>query len=298
VATGDVLADLREPGAQIMVAQGGRGGMGNARFKSSTNRAPRKTTPGAEAERRELRLELSLLADVGLLGQPNAGKSTLIRGLSNARPKVADYPFTTLIPNIGVVRVNKLQSFVLADIPGLIAGASQGAGLGIRFLKHLARTRLLLHVVDLGMPECLGDEYKADVAAAAVTQIVDELALASPLLAAQPRWLVFNKCDLFSEEDASSYRDEIIEELTWDGSVYVVSAASGFGLERLAGDVMAYLERQSAMLAENPELSQEEVLRQRRMQQEVRTARVGDLPLEGQTPEEVEEEEVEVFYVK
>lgn len=285
VETNLVLGDLTEDGQELLVAKGGRGGLGNTHFKSSTNRAPRKSTPGFESERREIRLELSLLADVGLLGLPNAGKSTLIRCLSNARPKVANYPFTTLVPNIGVVRVNRLQSFVLADVPGLIPGAAEGAGLGIRFLKHLARTRLLLHMVDVG--SALYEDVEFDVAgddalthdptqcpdpATAVQVIAGELASASDLLAEQPRWLVLNKCDLLSEEALEALQAELVAELDWTGPVYQVSASTGAGAQALAADIMAYLEQQKAQADADAAYAEKVALRQRQMQQEVRLA--------------------------
>ncbi|HHC72727.1 MAG TPA: Obg family GTPase CgtA, partial [Thiotrichales bacterium] len=209
--------------------------LGNTRFKSSTNRTPRQSTPGTPGERRKLRLELKLLADVGLLGMPNAGKSTLIRAVSAARPKVADYPFTTLHPQLGVVRVEGDRSFVMADIPGLIEGASEGAGLGIRFLKHLSRTRLLLHLVDV-MPFDGSDP--ADTA----RKIVRELERFSPELAATPRWLVLNKIDLLPEEERDARCAAIVGELEWEGPVFLISAVTGEGTRELVFAVMDYLE--------------------------------------------------------
>ncbi|MEL7024397.1 MAG: Obg family GTPase CgtA [Pseudomonadota bacterium] len=237
VDTHEVIGDLTEDGAELRVAAGGRGGLGNARFKSSVNRAPRKTTPGTQGESRHLRLELRLIADVGLLGMPNAGKSTLITAMSAAKPRIADYPFTTLHPNLGVVSVGVAQSFVMADIPGLIPGAASGAGLGIRFLRHVQRTRLLLHLVDISPPE--GSVSPAQ----AVRDIASELALYDPKLAQKPRWLVINKADLLPESDQSSVRDALIAELDWDGPVFVVSAATGAGTEALAGAAMAWLDQ-------------------------------------------------------
>ena len=236
VDTGELICDLTEEGQRQMVAEGGRGGLGNTRFKSSTNRAPRKTTNGTPGESRHLKLELKVLADVGLLGMPNAGKSTLIRAMSQARPRVADYPFTTLHPNLGVVRVGRLQSFVMADIPGLIEGAAEGAGLGIRFLKHLQRTRLLLHLVDIAPLD--PDVEPADE----VIAIAGELAKYSSELADKPRWLVINKIDLLSEEDLAIARQRLLERLEWDGPVYEVSAATGAGTEALGHAVIQALE--------------------------------------------------------
>jgi GTP-binding protein len=219
-----------------MVAEGGRGGLGNTRFKSSVNRAPRKTTNGTQGEARHLKLELKVLADVGLLGMPNAGKSTLITAMSQAKPRIADYPFTTLHPNLGVVRVGSLQSFVMADIPGLIEGASEGAGLGIRFLKHLQRTRLLLHLVDIA-PIDPDAEPAHEVRA-----IAKELEKFSADLADKPRWLVINKIDLLSEEDLVVAKEMLLEELNWNGPVFEVSAATGAGTEALGHAVMQALE--------------------------------------------------------
>jgi GTP-binding protein len=235
VDTGEVICDLTEVGQRQMVAAGGRGGLGNTRFKSSTNRAPRQTTQGTPGEGRHLELELKVLADVGLLGMPNAGKSTLISAMSQAKPRIADYPFTTLHPNLGVVRVGRLQSFVMADIPGLIEGASEGAGLGIQFLRHLQRTGLLLHLVDIAPID--GSE-PADAARAIVT----ELANFSADLAAKPRWLVINKIDLLEAGERQAARAQLVEKLNWQGPVFEVSAATGEGTEALAQAVVRELE--------------------------------------------------------
>jgi len=240
VDTGELIGDLTEPGQRQMVAEGGRGGLGNTHFKSSTNRAPRKTTPGIPGECRHLRLELKVLADVGLLGMPNAGKSTLISVMSEARPRIADYPFTTLHPNLGVVRVGRLQSFVMADVPGLIEGASEGAGLGIRFLKHLSRTRLLLHVVDIAPIDPSVDP------AGEVRAIAKELRKFSAELADKPRWLVINKIDLLADDERTAARRELLGALDWDEPVFEVSAATGEGTEALAQAVMRELEERSA----------------------------------------------------
>lgn len=236
VDTRELICDLTEDGQRQKVAQGGKGGLGNTRFKSSTNRAPRKTTNGTPGEARHLALELRVLADVGLLGLPNAGKSTLIRAMSHARPRVADYPFTTLHPNLGVVRVGELQSFVMADIPGLIEGAAEGAGLGIQFLKHLSRTTLLLHVVDIAPLD--PSLSPAD----AVRTIAAELQKFSGELADMPRWLVVNKVDLLSEEDRRAEVEALRAALDWDGPIHEVSAASGEGTVELARAVMRELE--------------------------------------------------------
>ena len=235
VDTGELICDLIEPGQRQMVAEGGRGGLGNTRFKSSVNRAPRKITKGTQGEGRHLSLELKVLADVGLLGMPNAGKSTLITAMSQAKPRIADYPFTTLHPNLGVVRVGRLQSFVMADIPGLIEGASEGAGLGIQFLRHLQRTGLLLHLVDIA-------PIDASDPAAVVRAIANELGHFSDDLADKPRWLVINKIDLLNPEDLEIACEKLIADLAWKGPVFAVSAATGEGTEALGQAVMRELE--------------------------------------------------------
>ena len=237
--SGELVADLDEDGKTVLIAQGGRGGLGNIHFKSSTNRAPRKKTMGQEGEYRNLHLELKVLADVGLLGMPNAGKSTFIRSVSAAKPKVADYPFTTLAPNLGVVRTSEARSFVIADIPGLIEGAAEGAGLGHRFLKHLARTRVLLHLVDMLPPDPAADPVK-DARA-----IIAELKKYSPDLAAKPRWLVINKRDLLPDEEAEDHAKEIVRRLRYKGPVFLVSAATGRGTRELAEAVMRFLEQRA-----------------------------------------------------
>lgn len=234
--TGELLGDLTAVDERLLVAAGGHGGKGNTRFKSSTNRAPRRTTPGTPGEARTLRLELLLLADVGLLGKPNAGKSTLIRAVSGARPRVADYPFTTLHPNLGVVYVGPLRSFVMADIPGLIEGAAEGAGLGIRFLRHLERSRLLLHVVDLAPPP------GTTTPVADALEIVRELEAFSPELAGRERWLVLNKSDLLDAQEAASREAEVLAALAWTGPVHRISALRGEGTAALMGQVMTRLE--------------------------------------------------------
>ena len=236
VDTGELICDLTEPGQRQKVAEGGQGGLGNTRFKSSVNRAPRKITNGTPGEARHLRLELKVLADVGLLGMPNAGKSTLISAMSEAKPRIADYPFTTLHPNLGVVRVGQLQSFVMADIPGLIEGASEGAGLGIQFLKHLQRTRLLLHVVDIA-PMDSNVEPASEIKA-----LARELDKFSEELSEKTRWLVINKIDLLNDEDLAAARERLLGDLGWSGPVFEVSAATGQGTEALGQAVMQQLE--------------------------------------------------------
>jgi GTP-binding protein len=233
--TDELIGDLTAPEQRLRVVQGGFHGLGNVRFKSSTNRTPRKATPGTRGEARTLRLELKVLADVGLLGQPNAGKSTFLRAVSQARPKVADYPFTTLHPHLGVVSVGPERGFVIADIPGLIEGAAQGAGLGIRFLKHLQRTRLLLHLVDVS--PLAGD------AVAAARAIAAELEAFDPALAAEERWLVFNKMDTLPEEGREAQCGAIAAELDWRGPVFRISAATGEGTRELCMRIMSHLER-------------------------------------------------------
>ena len=234
--TGEVLGDLTAHGQRMKVAQGGYHGLGNARFKSSTNRAPRIKTNGTPGEIRNLSLELMLLADVGLLGMPNAGKSTFIRSVSAAKPKVADYPFTTLVPNLGVVRLDSQASFVIADIPGLIEGASDGAGLGIQFLRHLERCRVLLHMIDI-MPTDGSDPVEN-----ALT-IVNELDQYSPKLASKPRWLVFNKVDLMLEEEANELCAEIAAKLGWEDDYYQISAFQKLNVDTLCQDVMEFIEQ-------------------------------------------------------
>lgn len=227
VNSNEIVADLDVDGKKVLIAKGGRGGLGNIHFKSSVNRAPRQCTKGEAGEERDLRLELRVLADVGLLGQPNAGKSTFIRAVSAARPKVADYPFTTLHPNLGVVRVSDTKSFVIADIPGLIEGAADGAGLGIRFLKHLARTRVLLHIIDLAPFDPEADPAR-DARA-----IVGELEKYSPELAEKPRWLVLNKLDLIPEEEREQRVADFLQAYGHTGPCYRISAINGDGCREL-----------------------------------------------------------------
>jgi GTP-binding protein len=235
--TDELLGDIIRAGSTLVVARGGRRGLGNTRFKSSTNRAPRQTTPGTPGESRRLRLELQVLADVGLLGMPNAGKSTLIRAVSAARPKVADYPFTTLYPQLGVVRLGAERSFVLADVPGLIEGAAEGAGLGTRFLRHLARTRLLLHVVDVAPLDSVADPVRD------ARTVVAELERFSADLASRPRWLVLNKTDLLPAEEREARCRDVVQRMGWRGPSFCVSALTGSGCRELTARVMEYLER-------------------------------------------------------
>ena len=261
--TQEVVGDLTKVGQRLLVAKGGHHGLGNTRFKSSTNRAPRQTTPGSDGEARQLRLELKVLADVGLLGLPNAGKSTLIRSVSAAKPKVADYPFTTLVPNLGVVSVSKHRSFVIADIPGLIEGAAEGAGLGIRFLKHLTRTRLLLHLVDVAPIDGTDPVESAKA-------IIRELERFSPTLSERPRWLVLNKTDLLPLDEVDALCDDIVNRLEWKGPVFRVSALAADGTEALCQQIMNDIEIRREAESEDPELRQQELETQRRMQRESR----------------------------
>jgi GTP-binding protein len=233
--TEEFIGDLVKTGDTLLIAQGGFHGLGNTRFKSSTNRAPRQTTKGQAGDARNLRLSLKVLADVGLLGLPNAGKSTFIRSVSAATPKVADYPFTTLHPNLGVVRVDTDRSFVIADVPGLIEGAAEGAGLGIRFLKHLERTRILLHIIDIA-PLDGSDPVEAAQA------IINELKKFSPELIEKPRWLVLNKLDLLPPKEAEKCCKSIIKKLKWQGPVFKISAIKKEGTQALCYKVMEFLE--------------------------------------------------------
>jgi GTP-binding protein len=243
---GEIVADLTEHGQRVLLAKGGEGGWGNIHFKSSTNRAPRQKTDGKEGERRELRLELKVLADVGLLGIPNAGKSTFITAVSNARPKIADYPFTTLHPNLGVVRVSHEKSFVIADIPGLIEGAAEGAGLGIQFLRHLQRTRLLLHIVDLAPFENVDPVKEAKA-------IVKELKKYDESLFDKPRWLVLNKLDMVQDEERKKRVKDFIKRFGWKGPVFEISALTREGCEDLVVEIYNYLAEQRQMESRSQE---------------------------------------------
>ncbi|GKX56633.1 GTPase Obg [Leminorella grimontii] len=241
--TGEVLGDLTRHGQKLMVAKGGFHGLGNLRFKSSVNRTPRQKTNGTPGDKRELLLELMLLADVGMLGLPNAGKSTFIRAVSAAKPKVADYPFTTLVPSLGVVRMDNEQSFVVADIPGLIEGASDGAGLGIRFLKHLERCRVLLHLIDIAPVDESDPIENAHI-------ILNELQQYSEKLAQKPCWLVFNKVDLLDKDEAEASAKAIADALGWEDKYYLISAANREGVTALCWDVMAFLNANPKALEE------------------------------------------------
>lgn len=248
--TKEIIGDLTEHNMKLLVAKGGYHGLGNTRFKSSVNRAPRQKTNGTPGEKRDLQLELMLLADVGMLGLPNAGKSTFIRAVSAAKPKVADYPFTTLVPSLGMVKVDANRSFVIADIPGLIEGASEGAGLGTRFLKHLERCRVLIHLVDI-LP--IDESDPADN----IAIIETELFQYSEKLADKPRWLVFNKIDTLSDEEAQQRAADIVERIGWDGDYYLISAVTGRNVPDLVREVMDFIEanpREKAVVAENEEV--------------------------------------------
>jgi GTP-binding protein len=282
--TGEILGDLTKAGQKLMVAKGGFHGLGNARFKSSTNRAPRQKTDGTPGEVRNLLLELLLLADVGMLGLPNAGKSTFIRSVSAAKPKVADYPFTTLIPNLGVVSMGHGRSFVIADIPGLIEGASEGAGLGTRFLRHLERCRVLLHMVDL-LPADGSDPAENALV------IINELAKHSPKLASKQRWLIFNKIDLMLPEDAEVVIQSVIDALKWDGPIYKVAAISKTGTQQVCQDVADHLEEMPK------EYTPEEERQQVEFQWDDYHESAMDDVAEDYDEDDDEEEMMEVIYV-
>lgn len=236
--TDELIGDITSDQERLLVAQGGFHGLGNLRYKSSVNRAPRQAKPGSPGELRQLRLEMRVLADVGLLGMPNAGKSTLISSMSSARPKIADYPFTTLYPNLGVVSVGDFKSFVIADIPGLIEGAAEGAGLGVRFLKHLSRTSLLLHMVDVAP---LDESSPVE----AFRIIENEIRQYSDELGERERWLVLNKIDVLPEDEREAHCQAIIDELAWDKPVFMLSAATKSGTQELAYKIMQYMDEKS-----------------------------------------------------
>mgnify|MGYP001245643798 FL=1 len=295
--TGDVLGDLTEIDQKLKVAQGGFHGLGNTRYKSSTNRAPRQTSPGKEGDVRELKLELKVLADVGLLGLPNAGKSTFIRSVSAARPKVADYPFTTLIPNLGVVGMSGDKSFVVADIPGLIEGASEGAGLGIRFLKHLTRTRLLLHLVDMMPFDGSTPEHNARV-------IEKELKTFSSTLSDQDRWLVLNKVDLIPEDEVQDACQKVVSALSWEGPVFYISGLASVGTKSLCATIMDYIDDKRQQEEADPELL---VLadHQRQIIQAEARDRIEDLAImrrqsrqKSKIDDDEDDHDVEVVYVE
>ncbi|PCH60714.1 MAG: GTPase ObgE [Gammaproteobacteria bacterium] len=245
--TDEIIGDMTANGQRLLVAKGGFHGLGNTRFKSSINRAPRQTSKGTPGDVRTLQLELKLLADVGLLGLPNAGKSTLIRAVSAARPRVADYPFTTLYPNLGVVSVDTYKSFVIADIPGIIEGAAEGAGLGIQFLKHISRTRILLHLVDIGSVETV------EQAIADIRTIENELVKYNEELGGRERWLVLTKTDLLLDEEVDERRDQVKQALKWEGPLYTVAAISKEGTRQLTFDLMAVIEEANRQRNESEE---------------------------------------------
>jgi len=250
--TEELIGEITRDDETMLVAHGGKGGLGNTRFKSSTNRSPRRTTPGKPGEQRELALELQVLADVGLLGLPNAGKSTFLRAVSDARPKVADYPFTTLHPHLGVVRAGEHRSFVVADIPGLIEGAAEGAGLGHQFLRHLSRTHILLHLVDMAPLEPEADPAQG------VRAIVAELKKFSPKLAKRERWLVLNKMDLLPDDAREKSAQKLVKKLKWKGPVYRISAISGDGCRALTLALMRRLEQPKKKTGKSVDASEHE----------------------------------------
>ncbi|MFT6388582.1 MAG: GTP-binding protein [Cellvibrionaceae bacterium] len=261
--TEELLGDITADGQQLLIAQGGFHGLGNIRYKSSVNRAPRQTSTGSDGEHREIKLELKVLADIGLLGLPNAGKSTFIRAVSSAKPKVADYPFTTLVPNLGVVKVQDHRSFVVADIPGLIGGASEGAGLGIRFLKHLTRCRILLHLVDVA-PLDGADPVEN------MRSITEELQKFSPTLAQREIWLVLNKVDMLSEDEVEARCKELVKTLEWKGKVFSMAAISQRGTMLICQNLMERLEAIKVSETADPDLIDAELSEQRKMQAEAR----------------------------
>lgn len=283
--TDELLGDLTTEGQVVKVAQGGFHGLGNTRFKSSVNRAPRQTSNGTPGEKRNLRLELKVLADVGLLGLPNAGKSTFIRAVSAAKPKVANYPFTTLTPNLGVVAIQSHRSFVIADIPGLIEGAAEGAGLGIQFLKHLSRTRILLHLVDMAPWDGVEPAESAQV-------IVRELEKFSPALAERERWLVLNKLDMVPEEEQQERCQSVIDALDWKGPVFQISAIAKTGTDDLAKTMMNFIEDWELRMQEDPEAAAAEEDLKARLEEEARQ-RVQQLKLARAQQRRAEKEGVD-----
>lgn len=283
VNTEEIIADLSQPDQPVMVAQGGFHGLGNTRFKSSTNRAPRKTTGGSAGEVRKLQLQLRLVADVGLLGFPNAGKSTLIRSVSAATPKVADYPFTTLVPNLGVISLGMERSFVMADIPGLIEGASEGAGLGFRFLKHLSRTRLLLHLVDALPADGSNPVDNAE-------QIITELNKFSETLAQKERWLVINKVDLLDDALLEQLKQDLRERLHWEGEIFEISALNNAGCRTLCEALMLSIEEHRARLTEDEDYREQLSQREAAMAFEIRRSIEGTKTSRRQAEEEFDDD--------
>jgi len=261
--TGAIIADLNQHNKRCLVAKGGKGGLGNVHFKSSINRAPRQCTNGEPGEEFELYLELKVLADVGLLGMPNAGKSSFIRAISAAKPKVADYPFTTLVPNLGVVRLSNERSFVMADIPGLIPGAADGAGLGIRFLKHLSRSRVLLHLVDIA-------PYDGSDPAESAHAIIEELEKFSAVLAQKERWLVLNKVDMLPQQDVDKICNELLGKLKWQSKVFKISALNKAGTKELCDAVMTLIEDRNSRIIEDESFRLHEEEQQQQMDYEIR----------------------------
>jgi len=294
--SGETVGDLTYHGEQLLVAQGGFHGLGNTRYKSSINRAPRQTSPGSEGQMRNLRLELNLLADVGLLGLPNAGKSTFMSAVTAARPKIADYPFTTLVPSLGVVKVQQHRSFTVADLPGLIEGASQGAGLGIRFLKHLTRCRILLHLVDL----CPIDGSDAADNARVIIHEIEDF---SATLAKRERWLVLNKSDLLDADELDRRVQDIVNKLQWKGPVFAISAVAKTGTEELCQRLLQRLEELWQAEKDDPELVQRERDIQRAMQAEarariaqLRASRAGGEVDDYPSDDDGDDDDVEVIY--
>ena len=292
--TGEIIGDLTFPEQKLLVAKGGFHGLGNTRFKSSRNRTPRQTTPGKEGESREIKLELSLLADVGLLGLPNSGKSTLVQTVSAARPKVADYPFTTMVPNLGVVRLDSERSFVIADIPGVIKGASDGSGLGMRFLKHLTRTKLILHLVDISPLDGSSPKH-------AVEEIERELEKFSPTLATEHRWLIVNKADLLSNDEHERVLKELIADLQWKGRFFLISGATGLGMELLCNSIYSHIDNLREKEESNPDYKRLVIENRKAIFREARDQinRIAELRREAKKNSESDEgSDIEVIFTK
>ena len=292
--TGEIIGDLTFPEQKLLVAKGGFHGLGNTRFKSSRNRTPRQTTQGKEGESREIKLELSLLADVGLLGLPNSGKSTLVQTVSAARPKVADYPFTTMVPNLGVVRLDSERSFVIADIPGVIKGASDGAGLGMRFLKHLTRTKLILHLVDISPLDGSSPKH-------AVEEIERELEKFSPTLATEHRWLVVNKADLLSNDEHERVLKALIADLQWKGRFFLISGATGLGMELLCNSIYSHIDNLREKEESNPDYKRLVIENRKAIFREARDQinRIAELRREAKKNSESDEgSDIEVIFTK